>query len=79
MFKVLTDLVFIPTQKFKEIKKQDVSCVCACMITMHAYVMYTQHTLQYHNMIYISETKSFQNSTVQHIRSCVHGGRPLMM
>ena len=52
-------------------------CVCACarahahMITMHAYVMYTLHDLQYHNMIYTNESKSSQTSTVQHIlKSC---------
>jgi hypothetical protein len=73
MFKVLADVVFIPIQKCKEIKKQDTPwmCVCARVITMHVYVMYTRHDLQYHNMVYVSESKSSQNSTVQHIyKSC---------
>jgi len=72
MFKVLADVVFIPIQKCKEIKKTGCAlcvcvCVCAHLITMHANVMYTRHDLKYNNMIYVSESKSSQNSTVQHI------------
>jgi hypothetical protein len=74
MFNILADVVVIPIQKCKEIKKNKTPlervcvCICARVITMHVYIMYAWHDLQYQNMTYISESKSYQHSTVHHIQ-----------